>query len=133
MKQPVEIKLPFQRSQEVDTYFQGTLMALSVILIPTFFIPMLLQIVLGIYQLVRAIVAVSDRQSLSKRSLEALLVYFGLVVLYALVLLGYYFFASGFSEAELLVLWVLIPWGIAIYYLIITRTRRYVQRSKQQL
>lgn len=118
--------------QRIDLAIQIILYALAAITAPTFFIPLMIQFVVGVYQLIGAIVATAQWNRLSPKSQKQLKIYWLLVGIYALIAAGSVMTLMAHQDELMILIWAIIPWGIAIYYTTISWTRHYYPKTRKK-
>ena len=113
--------------RKADAIIQTVLIGICVVTLPTMYIPMLILVAIGVWQLVSSGIATLYRKKTRKTDQLLLRIYWYAVAGYALVSIVFYFLPP---TEEVLIFWlVVLPWTYAIYCTIIAYLRAYKNLS----
>lgn len=113
-------------TQKGDFITQLILLICAALTAPIVVFPLMIQFVMGIYQLVQNIVVLTRYKRLSKRDKRYLHAYWGLIVVWLTITVLNWGQFGHFGGQKWILFWVIIPWAIAIVNMIMTYIRVYL-------
>jgi hypothetical protein len=109
--------------KKADAIIQTVLIGVCMLTLPTMYIPMLVLLAIGVWQLVSSSVAILYRKNTREIDRLLLKIYWYAVAGYALISIVFYFLPPA---DEVLIFWLaVLPWTYAIYCTTITYLRAY--------